>query len=81
MSGRVQGVFFRDSCREVAERHGVTGWVRNAEDGTVEAELEGEASAVDAVVEWARQGPEHAQVADVDTTELEPTGQAGFSVR
>ena len=81
MSGRVQGVFFRDSCRDVAQRHGVAGWVRNAEDGTVEAELEGAASAVEAVLAWARHGPEQAQVVDVGTTELDPTGQTGFSVR
>ena len=47
--GRVQGVFFRDSTRECAERHGVAGWVRNRDDGTVEALLEGPAEAVQAV--------------------------------
>lgn len=81
MSGHVQGVFFRDSCRDVAQRHGVAGWVRNVGDGSVEAELEGEPEAVEAVAEWARQGPDHAWVDTVEQTEVEPTGQTGFSVR
>lgn len=81
VSGHVQGVFFRDSCRDVAQRHGVSGWVRNAGDGSVEAELEGEPQAIEAVVEWARHGPDHAQVDRVTETEAEPTGQTGFSVR
>ncbi len=81
MTGHVQGVFFRDSCRDVAERQGVAGWVRNTEDGSLEAELEGEPSAVEAVLEWARQGPEQARVDEVSTTDLDPTGQSGFTVR
>jgi len=60
--GRVQGVFFRDSmCRE-AQRLGVAGWVRNRNDGTVEAAVQGESAAMDAIVRWAHQGPRHAQV-------------------
>ncbi len=67
--GRVQGVFFRDSMRIEAQRLGVTGWVRNNSDGTVEAAVHGEPAAVDAIMLWARRGPPHAQVTRV---EIEP---------
>lgn len=60
--GRVQGVFYRDSMRREAERLAVTGWVRNCDDGTVEAVVQGEAAAVEALVRWAHDGPEHARV-------------------
>ena len=79
--GRVQGVFFRDSTRRVAADHGVTGWVRNREDGTVEAQLEGEPGDVDAVIEWARGGPPHASVDGVDVEDASPEGLGGFEVR
>ncbi len=64
--GRVQGVFFRDSMRREAQRLAVSGWVRNRSDGTVEAVVQGEAAAVDAIVRWAHHGPEHARVERVD---------------
>ena len=60
--GRVQGIFFRDSMRREAQRLGITGWVRNRSDGTVEAAVQGEPDAIDAIVRWAHQGPQHAQV-------------------
>jgi acylphosphatase len=63
--GRVQGVFFRDSMRREAQRLDITGWVRNLSDGTVEAAVQGEPGAVDAIVRWAHHGPQHAQVARV----------------
>ena len=63
--GRVQGVFFRDSMRREAERMAVTGWVRNLDDGTVEAMVQGDADAVEAILQWARHGPPHAQVQHV----------------
>lgn len=63
--GRVQGVFFRDSMRREAQRLDITGWVRNLSDGTVEAAVQGESDAVDAIVRWAHHGPLHAQVARV----------------
>ena len=81
VSGLVQGVFFRDSCRREAERRGVAGWVRNTRAGTVEAELEGDDEAVDAVVAWCRSGPPQASVSGVDLDDLEPTGATGFEVR
>ena len=63
--GRVQGVFFRDSMRREAQRLDITGWVRNLSDGTVEAAVQGEPGAVDAIVRWAHHGPQHAQVTRV----------------
>ena len=64
--GRVQGVFFRDSMRGEAQRLGISGWVRNRSDGTVEAAMQGESSAVDAIVQWAHRGPQHARVERVE---------------
>lgn len=81
VEGRVQGVFFRDSVREQAERAGVAGWVTNRGDGAVEAVLEGPADAVERVVKFARSGPPRADVEDVQVDEEEPEGLAGFEVR
>jgi acylphosphatase len=81
VSGRVQGVGFREATRRAAERHGVAGWVRNLPDGRVEAVLEGAEDAVGAVVAWARSGPPAAEVADVTAQPGEPQGLRGFSVR
>jgi acylphosphatase len=81
VSGRVQGVWFRDGCRRQAERHGVAGWVRNCGDGRVEAAFEGRPAAVDAVVAWTRKGPPLARVTAVDVHDEEPEGATGFGVR
>lgn len=81
VSGMVQGVFFRDSCRREARRRGVGGWVRNTSSGDVEAEFEGDAADVDEMVGWCRQGPPAAVVERVTTTEVEPTGASHFEVR
>ena len=66
VSGRVQGVFFRWHTKEEADKHGVKGWVRNLPDGRVEALLEGEKEAVEAVIEFCRRGPPLARVEKVE---------------
>ena len=78
--GRVQGVFFRDTCRREAASRGVAGWVRNCADGSVEAWFEGSPDAVDAMVAWARRGPSRAEVSDVDVEDVSPSGASGFEV-
>lgn len=82
VSGRVQGVFFRDSTREKAGQLGLSGWVGNLPDGDVEAVFEGPAEKVSEAVDWCREGPSHASVEDVDT-EYEPArgDLSGFEVR
>jgi len=69
--GRVQGVFFRESMRQEAARLGVTGWVRNTRDGTVEAVVQGNADAVEAITRLARRGPEDARVEGVEASAAE----------
>jgi len=81
VSGRVQGVFFRDSTRRAAQSRGVAGWERNRDDGTVEAHFEGDDGAVDAMVEWARHGPSRAEVDEIDVEDVAPEGLDGFDVR
>lgn len=79
--GRVQGVFFRDTARRRAESGGVTGWVRNRPDGTVEAVFEGDREAVEALVVFCGEGPRGAQVERVEVDEEEPQGLSYFEVR
>jgi acylphosphatase len=79
--GHVQGVFFRDTCRREARRRGVTGWVRNDDDGTVVAHFEGEAEAVEAMVAWCRRGPARAEVSDVEAEDVPPEGHPDFTMR
>jgi acylphosphatase len=79
--GSVQGVFFRDATRRTAEEHGVSGWVRNRADGTVEAILEGPRDAVWTVEQFCRVGPDHAQVQRVEASNEDPEGISGFRVR
>jgi acylphosphatase len=79
--GRVQGVFFRDSVRRLAQQRGVSGWVANRHDGTVEAVFEGEPEAVERLVSFCQDGPRGAEVSSVDVANEEPEGASGFSVR
>jgi acylphosphatase len=79
--GNVQGVFFRDSCRQKARSRGVAGWVTNRPDGAVEAVFEGDAGAVQAMVDWCGHGPRGAEVESVDESTEEPEGLSGFDVR
>ena len=81
VGGRVQGVGYRESCRRRAERLGVSGWVRNRADGSVEAVFEGAADSVDAAVAWCREGPRWAAVRSVDVYDEDLEGLAGFRVR
>ena len=67
--GRVQGVGFRYYMRREARRRGVSGWVRNRNDGSVEAMVQGPREAVDGLVDWARKGPPSARVTDVQVSE------------
>jgi acylphosphatase len=80
VSGRVQGVFYRDTCRRIAADNGVSGWAKNRPDGRVEMALEGEADAVNRVVAWAQQGTDWAEVTDVEVSDEEVRGESGFSV-
>ena len=79
--GNVQGVFFRDSCRQKARSRGVAGWVTNRPDGAVEAVFEGDAGAVQAMVDWCGHGPRGAEVDSVDESTEEPQGLSGFDIR
>lgn len=80
VAGAVQGVFFRDTTRRQAEAHGVAGWVRNNPDGTVEAAFEGDADAVERLVEFARNGPARAVVERIEVISEEPEGLKGFRI-
>jgi acylphosphatase len=79
--GRVQGVFFRDTVRNAAEREGVAGWVRNNPDGTVEALFEGGPDAVERLVSLVREGPPGARVEALEVLEEPDQGIEGFRVR
>lgn len=72
VSGRVQGVFYRQSMKVEASRLGISGWVRNLDDGRVEAVVEGDGGKVDALLAWARRGPAGSRVDSLELSELEP---------
>jgi len=75
ISGWVQGVLFRSNTQELAQRLGVTGWVRNLRDGRVEVIFEGEEEAVERLVSWCHRGPPGALVEDVEVTYEDYTGE------
>ncbi len=79
--GRVQGVFFRAWTRQQADMLGIGGWVRNAPDGSVEAHLEGEQSAVQQLVQRLHRGPASAEVSGVEAEAAIPEGAPNFEVR
>lgn len=81
VSGRVQGVFFRATTREQATEHGVDGWVRNLDDGRVEAVFEGPEPAVEAMVDFCQEGSPAANVEGVDVERAPPEGLDGFEIR
>jgi acylphosphatase len=80
ISGRVQGVYFRDSVRSEAAAAGVSGSAHNLSDGRVEVVLEGEATAVDQVIEWCRTGPPRARVDGIEVVSEPPQGESGFVI-
>ncbi|MGI8700919.1 MAG: acylphosphatase [Nocardioidaceae bacterium] len=78
--GLVQGVFFRATCQQEAERLGVSGWARNESDGTVRVFLEGAPEDVESMLAWCRRGPRQAAVDRVEVVERTPREESGFSV-
>lgn len=80
VSGKVQGVWFRASTKEEAEKLGLTGWVKNLPDGRVEVLACGDKASVNQLREWLNRGPRLASVTQVELEELEPKSYAGFQV-
>jgi acylphosphatase len=81
VSGRVQGVSFRDATRSQAEQLGLSGWVRNTQDGQVEAVFEGVPETVQQMIEWCKSGPSSADVEDVSVENEQLENLSGFEVR
>ncbi len=82
VSGRVQGVFFRQETYELAQDLNATGWVRNTHDDRVEAVFEGEKETVEELVEFCRKGPPYARVTNVEVTWENFVGEfVGFRIR
>ena len=81
VTGRVQGVFYRREAAREVTRLGLSGFVRNLDDGSVHAEAEGSPEAVGGFIRWCRRGPENARVEDVRVEERDAEGGEGFSVR
>tara|TARA_Y100000815_G_scaffold206084_1_gene189941 strand:- start:10471 stop:10767 length:297 start_codon:yes stop_codon:yes gene_type:complete len=81
LHGRVQGVFYRDWTVETARGLGLTGWVRNLPNGTVEAQLEGDEGAVAQMIEEMRDGPPRASVDRIERRDTEPQGFDSFARR
>ncbi|PSP91214.1 acylphosphatase [Halobacteriales archaeon QS_1_68_44] len=81
VSGTVQGVYYRANTRDTARERGVDGWVRNLEDGRVEAVFEGDEESVEAMVEWCHTGSPRAAVDSVEVEYEPPEGESGFEIR
>ncbi|WP_336363823.1 acylphosphatase [Halalkalicoccus salilacus] len=81
VTGRVQGVYYRATTRDAARERGVDGWVRNLEDGRVEAVFEGPRERVEEMVERCHEGSPAANVEDVEVEYGEPQGEDGFEIR
>jgi len=81
VSGRVQGVFYRATTRDRAQEEGVDGWVKNLDDGRVEAVFEGDPDDVESMVEFCYEGSDMADVSTVEVSEEEPEGIDGFRIR
>jgi acylphosphatase len=81
VEGRVQGVFFRSDARDRAASLGLSGWVRNLRDGSVEAVFEGRKEAVESLLRWCERGPSGARVDHVEVRWQDPQGEKGFGIR
>ena len=81
VSGRVQGVSYRASTRDAARDAGLDGWVKNLDDGRVEAVFEGSEASVERLIEWCHEGSPAADVDGVDAEYGDPEGVSGFEVR
>ena len=82
ISGKVQGVFYRASTQNEAKKLGLTGWVRNLEDGTVELEAQGDSEDVDRLLKWCRQGPPDCEVTRISSDVIsEVPGEGVFEIR
>ncbi|UCF49011.1 MAG: acylphosphatase [Thermoplasmatales archaeon] len=82
ISGRVQGVWFRANTKQKAEMLGLTGWVKNTNDGRVEAVFEGDNDKLDEMIKWCHKGPSLSKVDKVDIKKQKPTDEFdGFSIR
>ena len=81
VQGRVQGVFYRASAQKKAEALGLTGWVKNCDDGSVEILAEGDKEKLKELIEWCRRGPTLASVSNIDLSWLEPEGLSAFDIR
>ena len=81
VSGRVQGVYYRATTRDTARERGVDGWVRNLDDGRVEAVFEGTEAAVESMIEWCHTGSPNARVDDVSVEYGDPDGVEGFDIK
>jgi len=80
VSGRVQGVFYRDSCRAEARRLGLRGWVRNRSDRTVEVVAEGPRDRVEQLLTWCRRGPPRATVTGITVTDEVLAAERSFRI-
>lgn len=81
VSGTVQGVFYRATTRNEARDRGIDGWVKNLDDGRVEAVFEGPADAVEEMIEWCHTGSPQADVSGVEAEYDDPEGEEGFRIR
>jgi len=78
--GKVQGVYFRASTKEVARGLALTGWVKNQKDGSVMIHAEGDSLSIDQLIEWCKEGPAYAVVKSVETNEAKVEGFQSFDI-
>ena len=80
IKGKVQGVFYRASAKDVADDIGIVGWVKNTEEGNVEIMADGSKEQIEKLVDWCKKGPRRAVVTDVVVTEVDKQNFKGFEV-